>query len=162
MEKSQRRLLIPANKKSLTLRRGIFQHTIADGRKVTVRKGTNKKWKRFLSDYFHKSNVPEIKNIPLKEACVLEVPTEKTCLTFVFLNYPPPEVFDGETMTGFVLKLLPMLRNGIMPLLNHATLAIHDGRIYPAESPVGKLLKQAAENNVNPNIEALIKESLWK
>jgi len=135
---------------------------IADGRKVTVHRGADKKWKKFLSSYFQKSNVPEIRNISLKEICVVEVPTEKTGLAFVFLNFPPPEVFDGETMTEFVLKLLPTLRNGIMSLLNHATLAIHDGRIYPSESPVGKLLKQAAENNVNPNIEALIKESLWK
>jgi hypothetical protein len=161
MEKSQRHLLIPANKKSLTLRRGIFQHTIADGRKVTVRKGTNKKWKKFLSSYFHKSSVPKIRDISLKEVCVIEVPTEKTCLAFVFLNCPPlPWLFNGKTMTEFILKLLPTLTNEIMPLLNHATLVIYDRRIYPAETPVGKLLKQAAENNVNPNIEALMKEPL--
>jgi hypothetical protein len=164
MEKRYKsRSLLSTHKKSLTLRRGVLWHVIADGRKVTVCRGENKKWKRFLRSHFHTSNVSSIRNISLKETCVLEVPTEKTCLTFIFLNNPSPAVFGGETITQFVLKRLPALfqkTEEILPLLGHATLAIHDGRIYPAESPVGKLLKRAAENNVNPSIAALMKESL--
>ena len=135
---------------------GCFQFKTRDKRRLIICSAENKKWKKTLKNYFGRSTVPDIRNIDLKETCIVEVPVEKTSIAFAFLHYPPPAAPDGETITNFIIKLLSITTGGLAVVLNHATLVIHDGKVYPAKSRVGIALQHAAENNTNPYINALL------